>query len=125
MGSAIKILSIDDSKAVHAFLDRTLAGMDLQLIHVLSGKEGLALLTDQNSGIKVVLLDWEMPELTGPEVLLEIRKMGNTVPVIMMTSKNDPEDIMKMIQAGASEYIMKPFTPDVVIEKINAVLSAS
>lgn len=123
MGSSIKILSIDDSKAVHAFLDRTLTGSTHVLVHVLSGKEGLALLAERDNGIQVVLLDWEMPELSGPEVLSEIRKSGNTVPVIMMTSKNDPEDIMKMIQAGASEYIMKPFTPDVVFEKIEAVLS--
>ncbi len=123
MANSIKILSIDDSKAVHAFLDRTLTGTNHVLVHAMCGKDGLSKLAEVNSGIQIVLLDWEMPDLTGPEVLAEIRKSGNQVPVIMMTSKNDPEDIMKMIQAGASEYIMKPFTPDVVLEKIESVLA--
>ncbi len=114
----IRILSIDDSKSVHAFLDRCLSGADYKLEHIYSGKVGIEILKKRAADYDVVLLDWEMPELTGPETLFEIRKANISIPVIMVTSKSDVEDIEKMIQAGANDYIMKPFTPDILISKL-------
>jgi DNA-binding response OmpR family regulator len=117
----LTILSIDDSKAVHAFLDRSLTGTPHKLIHAMDGIEGLEILKKNGSKISVILLDWEMPGLTGPEVLDKIRSFGSKVPVIMVTTKNDPSEMKKVLEAGAVEYIMKPFTPDILIEKIESV----
>lgn len=117
------ILSIDDSKAVHAFLDRSLEGSSFKLIHALSAKEGISILNEKKSEISLILLDWEMPIQNGPEALVEIRKSFQSIPVVMLTSKNNPEDIMQMLSSGANEYIMKPFTPDILLFKLEALLT--
>ena len=116
------ILSIDDSKAVHAFVSRALESQPFEIVHALNTVEAEAILKAQGATIQLVLLDWEMPVTSGPEYLPVIKKLFPQLPVIMLTSKNDPSDIEKMLNSGASEYIMKPFTPDILIEKINSVL---
>ncbi len=63
-----------------------------------------------------------MPGLTGPEVLDQINTLGIKIPVIMLTSKNDMSDIASMLDKGASEYVLKPFTRDIILEKIAAVV---
>ena len=116
------ILSIDDSKAVHAFLNSSCADSPFKLVHALSAKEGLEILRAGLSQIILILLDWEMPEQNGPEAYAEIRRISPVIPVIMVTSKNRPEDIQKMLGNGVSEYVMKPFTPDILLSKIATVL---
>lgn len=116
------ILSIDDSRAVHAFIDRSLQGTGWKVIHAHSGKEGLDSLAASGGAVKLILLDWEMPDLSGPEVLKRIRAQGIETPVVMLTSKNTISDMQAVMDAGASEYIMKPFTPEILIEKIRATL---
>lgn len=126
-GRALRILSVDDSRAVHAFLDRIFMDSLHVLTHAMDGPEGLKYLSEsqspgQSSPFDVVLLDFEMPLMTGAEVLDEIALRALPVPVIMMTSKNDPSLISAMLEKGAKEYIMKPFTPDILFEKIGFVL---
>ena len=116
----MKILSIDDSKAVHAYLTECLkASPGVTLEHAFNGAEGLKMVS--GAEFDLVLLDWEMPGLTGPEVLTEIRKANAEVPVIMLTSKNAVGDIENVLSRGASEYIMKPFTADILFAKIESV----
>lgn len=116
------ILSIDDSKAVHAYLDTCFPKEDYELVHAMNALEGISLLKKDPSFCSLILLDWEMPEMTGPEALVAIRKMGVSKPIIMVTTKNNPIEIADMLSKGANEYIMKPFTPDIIIEKVEMVL---
>ena len=120
----MNLLSIDDSKAVHAFIDRCLTGSTHAVTHALSAKEGLEKLNSGSGKYDLILLDWEMPEINGPEALQLIRKTNIKIPVVMVTSKSDPQDIQTMLDHGVSDYIMKPFTPGILIEKIESVLSA-
>ena len=69
-----------------------------------------------------MLLDWEMPVKNGLQTMAEIRQSSADIAVIMVTSKNDMNDITKTLDAGASEYIMKPFTKDILFDKIGHVL---
>lgn len=115
----MKILSVDDSRAVHAYLTECLKASPVTVTHAYGGSEGLALFSGQP--FDLVLLDWEMPDVTGPEVLKEIRKTNQATPVIMLTSKNAPDDISAMLALGANEYVMKPFTPDILLAKIEEV----
>lgn len=119
----INILSIDDSKAVHAFIRSCLKDKAIELFDAFDGAAGLAFL-EKNSNISLVLLDWEMPIKNGPETLVELRAKHPNILVIMLTSKNDMNEMIKMIELGASEYIMKPFTKEILIEKINMVLGS-
>jgi two-component system response regulator ArlR len=119
----MKVLSIDDSKSVHSFLKVCLPAERYQITHVFSGEEALELISKSNfESYDVILLDWEMPGISGPDVLVKIKEKGISSPVIMLTSRNKPEDIMSVLEKGASEYVMKPFTQDLIQEKINSVL---
>lgn len=90
----MKVLSIDDSKSVHAFLDMCLPKPDFEITHLYSGEEAIAYLEkDEVSNFDLILLDWEMPGVTGPEVLEKFRSSGVSIPILMLTSKNKPEQI--------------------------------
>lgn len=119
----MKILSVDDSKAVHSFVKMCLGKKSVELTQVLSGEEALERLTgDGKETYDLILLDWEMPGLTGPEVLVKTRELGVHTPIIMLTSRNKEDDIRLALENGASEYIMKPFTEDLLVNKIDAVV---
>lgn len=119
----IKILSIDDSRSVHAVLNEILSELNAEVSHAYNGKDGLEILKNEN--FDLVLLDWEMPGWTGIETLKHIRSENITVPVLMLTSKNSPDDIMSAIESGATEYAMKPFVSEVLFDKIEAAVGRS
>jgi len=117
----LNILVIDDTKSVHAFVRHLLQkSPEVTYSAVFNGAEGIELL---KSGAKfdLILLDWEMPVLNGPDTFRQMKAMGITTPTIMMTTKNAPEDIEMMLGLGVAEYLMKPFTIDILFEKIEYV----
>lgn len=120
-----KILSIDDSKAVHAYLDTCFETNLYNLTHAYSAEEGLDLLKKDKNAFDLILLDWEMPKMTGPEALIEMKKIGVNCPIIMVTTRNNIEEIKDVLMKGASEYIMKPFTADIIKQKINDIVGLS
>lgn len=124
MGHQI-ILSIDDSKAVHAFMEMSFPKDSYELIHAYSALDGIEVLKKNADKISLILLDWEMPQMTGPEALVEIRNLGFKHPIIMVTTKNEPEDIADVLEKGANEYVMKPFTPEIIQEKVNELLKGN
>jgi len=117
----LNILSIDDSKAVHAFIKSALEGKGIKVHDAFDGSQGLTA-AKSIPDLNLVLLDWEMPVMDGPSTLKELKKIFPQLPVIMLTSKNSNDEIMQMLNEGVSEFVMKPFTPDILIEKINSVL---
>ena len=119
----MKILLVDDSKAIHALIRDLMSKKSYSLDEAYNGKECLAKL--ESNKYDLILLDWEMPVMTGPETFAELKKKGISIPVVMMTSRNSMEDIDKMITAGVAEYIIKPFTEDIVFEKIGMALGAT
>ena len=116
-----RILVVDDTKSVHAYIKGLFAKVsEIELTSVYHGGEAVELLKE-TQGYDLIFLDWEMPVLNGPDAFLGFQALGIRIPVIMMTSKNNPEDIRKMLAMGVSEYMMKPFTADIVFEKIEFV----
>jgi two-component system, chemotaxis family, chemotaxis protein CheY len=118
----IRVLTIDDSKAVQAYLRDCFSASNVELSQALSGEEGLKLIDGGVSTFDVIFLDWEMPGLDGPEVLKKLRESGNRIPVIMVTSKTDIKSIESMLENGAQEYVMKPFTADIIYLKVEDVI---
>ena len=114
------ILVIDDSKAVHAYITTCFKPFQVTLTHVFNGQEALTKLKE-TTAFDVILLDWEMPILNGPSTFDSMPCKG-VVPVVMMTTKNAPDDIALMLDKGVSEYILKPFTGDILLEKLEIVL---
>jgi two-component system chemotaxis response regulator CheY len=116
--ASLRILVVDDSRLVHRFLDEVLANTAVTSVHALNGREALAHATEP---FDAILLDWEMPELSGPDVLRALAQVPGHAPVIMMTSRNRPEEIREMLSLGAVEYVMKPFTREILLEKLASV----
>ena len=116
----MKILIVDDSKAVHNFIKSALEDFnEVDFTSAYSGKEAVDFLGNQSTNFDIILLDWEMPIMDGPETIKAIRAINTDVPIIKVTSKNKLEDIKMALGLGANDYIMKPFTDDILVEKLN------
>jgi two-component system, chemotaxis family, chemotaxis protein CheY len=118
----MNILVVDDSRAVHAFIENVFAGSRHALTHVYNGKEAFELIRQGQDRFDLVLLDWEMPVMNGLEALQAIRSCSAGLPIIMVTTKNDPESITEALVKGATEFVMKPFTKDILFSKMGQVL---
>lgn len=117
-----KILCIDDSKSVHAFLRDCTSEFTDSFTSAYDGEEALEIFAKGDRAFDLIFLDWEMPKLNGPDTFKRLSESGVQIPVFMLTSKNNTQDIARMLDLGVSEYIMKPFTKDIIFEKIQMVL---
>ena len=116
----IKILVVDDEsrmrKLVHDFLARE--GYDV--LEAGDGEEALDIFYQQKD-IALLVLDIMMPRINGFEVCREIRQTSK-VPIIMLTAKGDERDELNGFDIGADEYISKPFSPKILVARVNALL---
>jgi DNA-binding response OmpR family regulator len=122
MTKKLKILSVDDSKSIHAYLQQCLEPITEKIEHVFNGVEAVERLRNDLDAFDLIILDWEMPFKDGPTTFKELKELGLKTPVMMLSSKSRPEDIMQMLEQGVAEYMMKPFTQDIVLDKINQVI---
>ena len=122
----MKFLVIDDSKTQRKLMVKALELMGIkEIIEAENGLEGYKLIKE--SKIDFVLLDCDMPVLNGLEFLKLVRaneSIKNT-PIIMVSSKGSPDDVIKAIKSKANNYIVKPFTPKILEQKIKEVLRLS
>ena len=117
----MKILVTDDSKSVHGFIGAMFVDTEHKLEHAYDGVEALEMIKNGLT-VDVILLDWEMPKLSGVEALKGLRQEGCDTPILMVTSRNSVKNISEALENGANEYIMKPFTKDILFEKLEMVL---
>ncbi|WP_338636361.1 response regulator [Spirobacillus cienkowskii] len=118
----LKILLIDDSKTTQAYVRECFSNnKNIDLITADNGKIGLDVLKDEDD-VDCIFLDWEMPVMNGIETLIEIKKKYPKITVMMLTVRNGALDIQKMLSLGADEYIMKPFTRDILLEKLDKLM---
>ena len=119
----MKILIVDDSRAMRLIVKRTLrqAGFDRHSVEeATNGKE--ALLTIQANPPDLVLCDWNMPEMTGIELLEALQESGTRVKFGFVTSQGTPEMRKRAASAGALFLICKPFTADIFRESLGSVI---
>ena len=120
----MKVLLTDDSSTMRKIQKRVLTGMGItDILEAGNGKEALELIA-QNKDIDFVLMDINMPEMSGMEALKAIRANPETakLPVIMCTSVAEKGQVMEAIKAGATNYLVKPFQPDDLKKKIETVV---
>ena len=111
---------IDDSRAIRMILGRTLNRFGYEVCAAANGREALDMIGQQEFNLSVILVDWNMPEMNGLEFVQAIRanpKYSN-VPLMMVTTETEIEQMYKALEAGANEYVMKPFTDDVIADKL-------
>jgi two-component system chemotaxis response regulator CheY len=118
----MKILLVDDSSTMRRIQKNTLGSLGFtEVDEAEDGQDAVSKVGAKEYDL--VLMDWNMPNMTGIEALKAIRANPGTakVPVIMVTSESEKSRILEAIQAGANNYIVKPFTPDVLKEKLDAM----
>ncbi len=119
-----KVLVVDDSATIRRIVKNTLERIGYT--DVVEAENGIDALTKLKEGdISLVLTDWNMPEMDGITLVKSIRasdKFG-TVPVIMVTTEAEKNEVMEALQLGVNDYIVKPFTPDILKEKIEKVMN--
>ena len=114
------ILVIDDDPAVTSLLKRGLSYEGFAVATATSGAEGLAIAREHPSDL--VILDVMMPGLNGFEVLQRLRAGDERLPVLMLTARDAPADQVQGLESGADDYVMKPFTFEVLLARIHALL---
>ena len=115
----MRALVVDDSGAIRSYLRKILARHGFEVVEAANGREGLERLRGRNP-VDLVLLDWYMPEMNGMQLLecMRAEPALRAVCVMMVTVANEKREIARALEVGANEYVMKPFTPEVVAEKL-------
>jgi len=114
-----KILLVDDSRAVRLVGRRYADTLGLETLEAENGQTALDVIR-AHPEVDVILLDWNMPVMDGLDFLKALRDepLPNQPVVVMCTTENDMSRIVEAMQAGANEYIMKPFTEEIVRDKL-------
>jgi two-component system, chemotaxis family, chemotaxis protein CheY len=115
----MQALVVEDSSTIRLFLKVLLGKMGFDVVEASNGREGLVRLGNMTAAT-FVLVDWNMPVMNGIEFVRAVRaqRVYDELPLIMVTTNSEPENITTALDAGANEYIMKPFTGDMVREKL-------
>ena len=117
----MKFLVVDDSSTMRRLVVNSLQRIGFaDTVEAGDGKEAL---DKFDSSVKFVITDWNMPNMTGTEFAKALRDRGEQVPILMVTARSVREDIIEAMEAGVNNYIVKPFTPQVLKEKIDQLLA--
>jgi two-component system chemotaxis response regulator CheY len=122
MNMSLKVLLADDSSTMRKIILRSLQAVGVsEATEAGDGNE--ALIKFQEQPFDLVMTDWNMPVKTGVELARDIRALGSKVPVLMITTEAEKSRVLEAIQAGVTDYLVKPFTPEVLREKLDKYVS--
>lgn len=115
----MKALVIDDSKAIRSIVGKIMKESNYEVFEACNGLEALDQVA-KNGPFAIALVDWNMPEMNGYEFVQAIRAKSEhaDMKLMMVTTETEITQVMKALEAGANEYVMKPFTKDVIVEKL-------
>lgn len=120
MQQGAKAMVVDDSRAIRMILSKTLTAMGWQVCEAANGKEAIDVLESSREAIRLVLVDWNMPEMNGLDFVRRVRHDNryDGTKLMMVTTETQIEQMVAALEAGANEYVMKPFTRDVIEDKL-------
>lgn len=115
-----KALVVDDSKAVRMILAKILKELGYEVREAENGRGALEVIEAEKNAVALVLADWNMPEINGLDLLKRLRQNPelSSLVVVMVTTETGLDQMMAALEAGANEYVMKPFTKDILVEKL-------
>ncbi len=115
----MKALVVDDSRAMRRIIAKYLHELGFEVLEAGSGLEALTTAA-RTPGLSLILLDWNMPEMDGHTLLQRLRDDPDfaDIPVMMVTTESEMEQVEVALNAGASEYLMKPFDRQALLEKL-------
>lgn len=115
----MRALVIDDSRAMRSILRGILTSLDFEVVEAADGRQAVETLASDRD-FDLALVDWNLPEMSGLEIVLEVRKDNQLdgLPLLMVTTETEFDRVAQALQAGANEYIMKPFDRDMLLDKL-------
>jgi two-component system chemotaxis response regulator CheY len=121
----MKCLVVDDSPTMRRIVVNALKSIGY--VETLEAGDGHEALARCDGSVGLIITDWNMPNMGGLDLVKNLRAKPetSTTPILMVTTRSVREDILTAVQAGVSNYIVKPFTPQVLKEKIDAMLAGA
>ena len=121
----MRFLVVDDSATMRRIIVNSLDRIGFKdVVEAEDGAAALALV--QGGGIEFIVTDWNMPTMSGIDFARAVRGgAGAQIPILMVTTRSAREDIVAAVEAGVNNYVLKPFTPQVLKEKIDQVLQTA
>jgi len=115
----MKAIIVDDSRATRMIIRRAIAAEGFEILEAGDGRQALDVL-EQSGPVDLALIDWNMPVMTGYELIRELRSRREMdgMAIMMVTTETEASQVRAALDAGANEYVMKPFTEDVLREKL-------
>lgn len=117
----INILVVDDESRMRKLINDFLKTKGYNIMEAADGEEALKIFEEQNKKMNLILLDVMMPKLDGWSVLRQIRQTSD-VPIIMLTARGEEQDELFGFELGVDEYISKPFSPKILVARVEAIL---
>ena len=118
-----KLLIIEDDVSINKILCHELTNKDYQVDSLYDGKDACKQILSNEYDL--VLVDWMLPYKDGVQIIQECRNNGYIKPMILLTARSEQEDIIKGLESGADDYLMKPFQANILIARIEAHLRLS
>ena len=117
-----KVLTIDDSKTLRMIIGKHLSPFGVEMLQAENGEQGIERAREEAPD--AILLDYNMPVMDGYHTLVELKTDPNlkSIPVIMLTTETVKETVMKLLKLGLNDYIAKPFTREVLLDKLGPIL---
>jgi len=115
----MKAIVVDDSRATRMIVRKALVQEGFEVVEAGDGRQALDELI-KTGPVDLALVDWNMPVMTGYELICAVRaqRQFDSMSIMMVTTETEISQMKKALDAGANEYVMKPFTPDVLREKL-------
>ncbi len=115
-----KVLIIDDSRAMRQIIGKIMKQLGFEIFEAGDGKEGIDQLEQHKDEVELVLVDWNMPVMNGYEFVQAVRAQDEFAnhKLVMVTTETEPTQMAKALMAGVDEFVMKPFTSEILIEKL-------
>ena len=116
------ILIVDDEARMRKLIKDFLVAKGYSILEAEDGEKALELFAENSSKIRLILLDVMMPKLDGWSVLRQIRQADSKIPIIMLTARGEEQDELFGFELGVDEYISKPFSPKILVARVEAIL---
>jgi two-component system chemotaxis response regulator CheY len=116
-------LIIDDSRAMRRILRQIVEPLGFHILEAGNGQEGLERLEQYHPDVELTLVDWNMPVMNGLEFVKAVRAEDQyqQMKIAMVTTETEPAQMARALMAGVDEFVMKPFTSEILIEKLKLI----
>jgi len=118
----VTVLVVDDEARMRKLIKDFLAQKGYNILEAEDGEKALKVYSDNKNKINLILLDVMMPKLDGWSVLRQIRQENKALPIIMLTARSEEQDELFGFELGVDEYITKPFSPKILVARVEAIL---